>query len=180
MLLLVLANTITLSLNGLVDTSNQVFVAMNTAFTISFAVDLGLKIFSYGFDFFSDLMSVFDTFVVSISLVELSVGTGGNLSALRSVRILRAFRVLRVTRLIRSLNYMKIVMSVVSSVITEFVYIFMLLALFIFIYTLLGMQIFGGELLPQSVTGVRQNFDTFFNAVFSVFQLLTVENWNDI
>lgn len=56
----------------------------------------------------------------------------------------------------------------------------MLLALFIFIYTLLGMQIFGGELLPQSVTGIRQNFDTFFNAVFSVFQLLTVENWNDI
>lgn len=56
----------------------------------------------------------------------------------------------------------------------------MLLALFIFIYTLLGMQIFGGALLPESVTGIRQNFDTFFNAVFSVFQLLTVENWNDI
>lgn len=118
MLLLVLANTVTLSLNGLVDTSNTIFVNTNTAFTISFAIDLGLKIFSYGFDFFSDIMSIFDSFVVSISLVELAVGTGGNLSALRSVRILRAFRVLRVTRLIRSLNYMKIVMSVVSSVIT--------------------------------------------------------------
>jgi hypothetical protein len=30
------------------------------------------------------------------------------------------------------------------------------------------------------VTGIRQNFDTFFNALFSVFQVLTVENWNDI
>lgn len=118
MLVLVLANTITLSLNGLVDTSNQIFLNLNTVFTISFAIDLGLKIFSYGFDFFSDIMSIFDSFVVSISIVEMAVGTGGNLSALRSVRILRAFRVLRVTRLIRSLNYMKIVMSVVSSVIT--------------------------------------------------------------
>jgi hypothetical protein len=69
---------------------------------------------------------------------------------------------------------MKIVMAVVSSVITEFVYIFMLLALFIFIYTLLGMQIFGGTLDPQSVTGIRQNFDTFTNSIFAVFQTLTV------
>lgn len=30
------------------------------------------------------------------------------------------------------------------------------------------------------MTGIRQNFDTFFNALFSVFQVLTVENWNDI
>jgi hypothetical protein len=56
----------------------------------------------------------------------------------------------------------------------------MLLALFMFIYTLLGMQIFGGQFLPESVTGIRQSFDTFFGAFFTVFQVLTVENWNDI
>lgn len=118
MLCLVLANTIILSLNGLVDTSTSTFVTLNTFFTIAFAVDLSLKLFSYGMELFSDIMNVFDSFVVSISIVELTIGTGGNLSALRSVRILRAFRVLRVTRLIRSLSYMKIVMSVVSSVIS--------------------------------------------------------------
>ena len=149
MLLLVIANTLTLSLNGIVDTTQPEFIKMNMAFSIAFAIDLVLKIFAYGFDFFGDIMNIFDSFVVSISIVELTIGSGGsNLSALRSVRILRAFRVLRITRLIRSLNYMKIVMSVVSSVITEFVYIFMLLSLFIFIYTLLGMQIFGGQLPP--------------------------------
>lgn len=68
-----------------------------------------------------------------------------NLSALRSIRILRAFRVLRITRLIRSLSYMKIIMGVVTSIITEFMYVFLLLSLFVFIYTLLGMQIFGGN-----------------------------------
>lgn len=36
------------------------------------------------------------------------------------------------------------------------------------------MQIFGGTFLPQSVSGIRQNFDTFLNALFSVFQVLTV------
>ena len=42
------------------------------------------------------------------------------------------------------------------------------------------MQIFGGQLFPESITGIRQNFDNFFNAFFSVFQILTIENWNDI
>lgn len=119
-------------------------------FTIAFTVDICLKVFAFGFDFFGDVMNIFDSFVVTTSIVELSLGNGSsNLTALRSIRILRAFRVLRITRLIRSLNYMKIVMSVVSSVITEFVYIFILLLLFIFIYTLLGMQIFGGQLFPE-------------------------------
>lgn len=40
---------------------------------------------------------------------------------------------------------MKIIMGVVTSIITEFIYVFLLLSLFIFIYTLLGMQIFGGN-----------------------------------
>lgn len=99
---------------------------------------------------------------------------GSNLSALRSIRILRAFRVLRITRLIRSLSYMRIIMNVVASVISEFVYVFLLLFLFIFIFTLLGMQIFGGGFVPQSVSGIRQNYDTFFNAFFTIFQVMTV------
>ena len=32
----------------------------------------------------------------------------------------------------------------------------------------------------MSITGIRQNFDTFENGIFSVFQVLTAENWNDI
>lgn len=181
MLILVIANTVILSMSGLVDTSQSPYAQLNTIFTFLFAADLLLKVFAYGIGFFGDIMNLFDSFVVCISIVEMSFGSGGsNLSALRAVRILRAFRVLRITRLIRTLNYMRIVMSVVSSIITEFVYIFMLLALFMFIYTLLGMQIFGGQFLPESVTGIRQSFDTFFGAFFTVFQVLTVENWNDI
>lgn len=175
MLILVIANTVILSMSGLVDTSQTPYAQLNTIFTFLFAADLLLKIFAFGIRFFGDIMNLFDSFVVCISIVEMSFGSGGsNLSALRAVRILRAFRVLRITRLIRTLNYMRIVMSVVSSIITEFVYIFMLLALFMFIYTLLGMQIFGGQFLPESVTGIRQSFDTFFGAFFTVFQVLTV------
>lgn len=119
-------------------------------------------------------MNLFDTAVVAVSMLEIFMGSGTNLSALRSIRILRAFRVLRITRLIRSLSYMKIVMGVITSIINEFIYVFLLLFLFIFIYTLLGMQLFGGALYSSAVTGVRQNFDTFFSAFFTIFQIMTI------
>lgn len=119
MLLFVIANTVILTMNGLVNTDNPPYSTLNTVFTVAFTLDAVLKIFAYGVNFFGDIMNIFDCFVVCTSLVELSFGSGSsNLSALRAIRILRAFRVLRITRLIRTLNYMKIVMSVVSSIIT--------------------------------------------------------------
>lgn len=175
MLVVVLLNTLLMALNGYVQTDSPPYSYINEAFTFLFVADVTLKILAYGIKFFGDMMNLFDTAVVSVSLIELFLGSGGgsNLSALRSIRILRAFRVLRITRLIRSLSYMRVIMGVVNSVITEFMYVFFLLWLFIFIYTLLGMQIFGGTFVSQSVTGIRQNFDTFFNALFSIFQVLT-------
>jgi len=119
MLLFVIANTVILAINGLVNTDNSPYSDLNTVFTFAFTIDLVLKVFAYGVNFFGDIMNMFDAFVVSTSIVELTFGSGGsNLSALKAIRILRAFRVLRITRLVRTLNYMKIVMSVVSSVIT--------------------------------------------------------------
>lgn len=58
-------------------------------------------------------------------------------------------------------------------------YISMLLFLFIFIYSLLGMQIYGGN-LPNEKTGIRQNYDSILFAFLSSFQIVTMENWNDI
>lgn len=48
-----------------------------------------------------------------------------------------------------------------------------------FIYTLLGMNIFGGNLYMTDKT-TRMNFDSFISAAFSVLDVLTLENWNDL
>ena len=134
-----------MSISGFVSTDQSPYSDINQVFSFIFMADLAIKIFAYGLEFFGDIMNIFDTGVVAISVVELVIGTGSNVSALRSIKILRAFRVLRITRLIRSLSFMRIVMGVINSIVNEFVYVFLLLFLFIFIYTLLGMQIFGGN-----------------------------------
>lgn len=119
-LLIVFLNTALMTLNGYIDTDLSPYSYINEAFTIIFIIDLFLKVFAYGINFFGDVMNLFDTAVVAVSIMEMTLGSSSttNLSALRSIRILRAFRVLRITRLIRSLSYMRIVMGVVTSIIT--------------------------------------------------------------
>ena len=49
-----------------------------------------------------------------------------------------------------------------------------------FIYSLLGMSVFGGRFNNNSTSPTRMNFDNFFNAAFTVTEVLTLENWNDL
>jgi hypothetical protein len=71
-LLLVVMNTILLSLNGIVDTSNMTVDYMsllNTIFSMGFLTDVILKLIAYDFEFFEDFMNIFDLAVVVISVV---------------------------------------------------------------------------------------------------------------
>jgi hypothetical protein len=61
-------------------------------------------------------MNYMDGVIVTLSLVELAFMNGkGALSALRAVRIIRTLRVLRVTKLLRSLEFMKVIISVLQN-----------------------------------------------------------------
>ena len=61
----------------------------------------------------------------------------------------------------------------------SFIYITMLMFLFIFIFSLLGMQTFGGQ-FNYSDGIPRGNYDTFPIAFITVFQVLTMENWQSV
>ena len=50
--------------------------------------------------------------------------------------------------------------------------------LFVFIFALLGMQIFGGQYDFGDDQKSRTNYDTFWIAYVSVFQIMTIENWH--
>lgn len=57
---------------------------------------------------------------------------------------------------------MSVITNIILEVMGEFMQIFLLLSLFMLIYVLLGMQVFGGNSLPIQISGIRQNFNSFF------------------
>jgi hypothetical protein len=104
---------------------------------------MSIKIIGLGpLGYVRDKMNCFDGFLVSISIIEKVMSTGGGISAFRSIRIFRTFRVLRVTRLIRSLEFMKIIIGAISQSTEGIFYILVLNFLFLYIYALLGKIIF--------------------------------------
>jgi hypothetical protein len=72
---------------------------------------------------------------------------------------------------------MQIIIGVISRSISSFIYIAILLLLFIFIYSLLGIQLFGGIIKNSEF---RATFNSFNMSFITTFQLLTMENWQNV
>lgn len=180
----VILNTIILAAEGLISPELEAIGdSVNNAITFIFGIEILLKVFAFGFrEFFRDSFNIFDSVVVLLSLVEFVLrGQNNVINAIRSVKVFKAFRVLRITRLLRTLRFMKIIINVIVASLEQFTYIALLLLLFILIFTLVGMQLFGGKFhFLEDHEVLRQNFDNVGDAFLTVFQILTIENWNDV
>ncbi|XP_063698598.1 muscle calcium channel subunit alpha-1 [Culicoides brevitarsis] len=151
----------------------------NMFFVALFTMEMILKMYSLGFQgYFVSLFNRFDCFVVIGSIGEMvlthtKVMPPLGVSVLRCVRLLRVFKV---TKYWRSLS--NLVASLLNSI-QSIASLLLLLFLFIVIFALLGMQVFGGKFnFNPLVDKPRHNFDSFWQSLLTVFQILTGEDWN--
>ncbi|XP_059500341.1 voltage-dependent L-type calcium channel subunit alpha-1D-like, partial [Stegostoma tigrinum] len=153
------------------DIANKVLLGL-------FTCEMLLKMYSLGLSaYFISFFNRFDCFVVcggiaETILVEFQIMSPLGISVLRCVRLLRIFKFTRhwsaLSNLVASLlNSMKSIASLL-----------LLLFLFIIIFSLLGMQVFGGKFNFDDTQTKRSTFDTFPQALLTVFQILTGEDWN--
>nr|XP_042698404.1 voltage-dependent L-type calcium channel subunit alpha-1S [Chrysemys picta bellii] len=155
------------------DSANRVLLAL-------FAAEMLLKMYALGLrQYFMSLFNRFDCFVVCVGileiiLVEINVMSPLGISVLRCIRLLRIFKI---TRYWTSLS--NLVASLLNSV-RSIASLLLLLFLFIIIFSLLGMQLFGGKFDFEDMEVRRSTFDNFPQALISVFQILTGEDWNSI
>ncbi|XP_052425510.1 voltage-dependent L-type calcium channel subunit alpha-1D-like isoform X3 [Carassius gibelio] len=181
-IILVFLNTLTISsehdnqplwLTQVQDVANKVLLAL-------FTCEMLVKMYSLGLQaYFVSLFNRFDCFVVcggitETILVELEIMSPLGISVFRCVRLLRIFKVTRhwasLSNLVASLlNSMKSIASLL-----------LLLFLFILIFSLLGMQVFGGKFNFDETQTKRSTFDNFPQALLTVFQILTGEDWNAV
>ncbi|XP_074873691.1 LOW QUALITY PROTEIN: voltage-dependent L-type calcium channel subunit alpha-1F [Carettochelys insculpta] len=181
-LLLVFLNTLTIASEHYNQPAwlSQIQAYANKVLLSFFTLEMLLKLYSLGLQvYFVSFFNRFDCFVVcggilESALVELQVMEPLGISVLRCVRLLRVFKVTRhwasLSNLVASLlNSMKSIASLL-----------LLLFLFIIIFSLLGMQLFGGRFSFDETQTKRSTFDTFPQALLTVFQILTGEDWNAV
>lgn len=108
--------------------------------------------------------------VVLSSLLEIAITlpTGINPIGISVLRCIRLLRIFKVTRYWESLS--NLVESLVNSI-KSIASLLLLLSLFILIFALLGMQIFGGRFNFEDEEMPRSNFNNFWRALITVFQV---------
>ena len=127
-----------------------------------FVAELLLRAWVYRGRFFHDPWRVFDMLVVAIALLP----SGGAFS------VLRALRVLRVLRLVSMVPSMRAVVTALLTALPGMASIIGLMALVLYVSAVMATHLFGA-IAPEY-------FGSLGAALFTLFQIMTVEGWPDI
>ncbi len=125
-----------------------------------FTIEITLRIYAHRFSFFKDPWSLFDLFVVVISLVPSS----------GSFQILRILRVLRLFRLITVVPQMRKIVAALISVIPGMLSIVGLMSLIFYVFAIMATSLYSKS-FPQW-------FGTLGESFYSLFQIMTLESWS--
>ena len=143
------------SLSPFLDQLDQIILAI-------FVIEILLRIYAFGGEFWRDPWSLFDFFVVGITLIPAT----GNLS------VLRAFRILRALRIVSAVPSMRRVVSGLLNALPGMGAISMLLLLILYVASVMATKLFG-ETTPEF-------FGSLGGSAFSLFKVMTLEGWPDI
>jgi len=125
-----------------------------------FTIEILMRIYVHRISFFKDGWSLFDFFIVAISLVPSSAG----------FEILRILRVLRLFRLVTVIPQMRKIVLALVSVIPGMMSIAGLLVLLFYIFAIMSVQLFG-DTFPEW-------FGTLGESFYTLFQIMTLESWS--
>lgn len=160
---LIIFNGVTLGLATSRDFMSQYGAIIHylDMFIISvFTIEISLRIYVHRLKFFKDPWSLFDFFVVTISLIPANDG----LSILRVLRVLRLFRLLTIV------PQMRLIISAILSVIPGMASVSLVLLLFFYVFAIIATNIF-------SLT-FPQWFGSLGESMYTLFQIMTLESWS--
>jgi hypothetical protein len=155
----------------------------NFTFAVIFTLEAIVKVAGITFcSYWEDHWNKFDFFLVvacDIGLVIAFAGAGVNLSGM--FQMLRIFRVARMMRVIRTMQGLKALLKTIVLMIPYLGNIATLMFIVFFIYAVMGMQLFAKIATDgQENLDHRANFQSFAQAMVTLWRCATGEFWNGI
>ena len=140
-----------------------------------FVIEIALRLYAHGWRFFRSGWSCFDFAVVAISLAP----------AIDQLSVLRAFRVFRMLRLFSMIPKLRRVIGGFFAAIPGMAGVIGVLVVLFYVSAVIATTMFGQEppagstAAPEDVAAVQALFGTLGDSLFTLFQLMTLENWAD-
>nr|XP_015194281.1 PREDICTED: cation channel sperm-associated protein 1 [Lepisosteus oculatus] len=157
------------------------FSAMDASFLSIYLMEFALKVFVWGRVYFRNAWNILDFVIVFMSLVDFvlpliqstsSFSSGNASTVFRILRIfkgIRAIRAFRVLRTIRFLQNLQAIMSTCLQSLQSMGAIIVLMFTFLFMFAVIFREMF-------SVSD-PDRFGSMFKTIFTLFQLLTLDDW---
>ena len=153
---------------------------LNTFFTWIFTFEMVVKIVGlHPYYYFQDSWNIFDSCIVTVSLMEKF------LESLKSVSALRTFRLARVFKLAKSWTTLNTLMKIIGNTLGSLVNLTIVLALVLFIFAVVSMQLFNESYERVIQNAEKQPFShlhlprwhmyDFFHSFLIVFRILCGE-----
>ncbi|XP_056418676.1 sodium channel protein type 8 subunit alpha isoform X7 [Hyla sarda] len=148
----------------------------NLVFTGIFTAEMFLKLVAMDpYYYFQEGWNIFDSFIVSLSLMELG------LQGVEGLSVLRSFRLLRVFKLAKSWPTLNMLIKIIGNSVGALGNLTVVLAIIVFIFAVVGMQLFGKsykdcvcKINPDCVLP-RWHMNDFFHSFLIVFRVLCGE-----
>uniref|UniRef100_A0A4W4GPC2 Sodium channel protein n=1 Tax=Electrophorus electricus TaxID=8005 RepID=A0A4W4GPC2_ELEEL len=147
----------------------------NYVFTGIFTAEMIFKIIALDpYNYFQVGWNIFDSFIVSLSLMELGLANVSGMSVLRSFRLLRVFK------LAKSWPTLNMLIKIIGNSLGALSNLTLVLAIIVFIFAVVGMQLFGKSYKEcmHPILGnpqPRWHMIDFFHSFLIVFRVLCGE-----
>uniref|UniRef100_A0A8C5BKR2 Sodium channel protein n=1 Tax=Gadus morhua TaxID=8049 RepID=A0A8C5BKR2_GADMO len=148
----------------------------NQVFTGIFTAEMVVKIIALDpYYYFQQSWNIFDSVIVSLSLMELG------LAQLPGMSVLRSFRLLRVFKLAKSWPTLNMLIKIIGNSVGALGNLTLVLAIIVFIFAVVGMQLFGKNYMDcvckinKDCKLPRWHMNDFFHSFLIVFRVLCGE-----
>ncbi|XP_030649653.1 sodium channel protein type 4 subunit alpha B isoform X1 [Chanos chanos] len=148
----------------------------NLVFTGIFTAEMVLKLIAMDpYYYFQVGWNIFDSIIVTMSLVELGLANVQGLSVLRSFRLMRVFK------LAKSWPTLNMLIKIIGNSVGALGNLTLVLAIIVFIFAVVGMQLFGKSYkdcvckISQDCLLPRWHMTDFFHSFLIIFRILCGE-----
>ncbi|KAM8887665.1 sodium channel protein type 4 subunit alpha A [Synchiropus picturatus] len=155
---------------------NNMLSVGNLVFTGIFTAEMVFKLIAMDpYYYFQVGWNIFDSIIVSLSLVELGLANVQGLSVLRSFRLLRVFK------LAKSWPTLNMLIKIIGNSVGALGNLTLVLAIIVFIFAVVGMQLFGKNYkdcvckISSECELPRWHMNDFFHSFLIVFRILCGE-----
>ncbi|KAK2560996.1 Cation channel sperm-associated protein 1 [Acropora cervicornis] len=153
--------------------------ALDNVFLAIYFMEIVLKLYALRSHFFKTGWNIMDLLIVLFTMVDFllplivqNVGSFDVAAIFRLLRMFRAIRALRALRVLRTIRFLKNLQVIMTTILKSFralSTIVMLQGLFLYMFAVIGRGLFY-EVAPA-------RFGTLGKAFFTLFQLITLDDW---